>query len=128
MLKATAAFSGFSVNDLAKTKTFYAQTLGIQVDDEKDMGLKLHLPGGGEVFAYLKEDHQPATFTILNFVVDNIDEAMEELADQGVQFERYESMPQDEKGIFRGLSNGMGPDIAWFKDPADNILSILQEK
>jgi catechol 2,3-dioxygenase-like lactoylglutathione lyase family enzyme len=126
--KPTTAFSGFSVDDIAKAKKFYTGTLGLQVDELKDMGLTLHLPGGSNAFVYPKEDHQPATFTILNFVVDNIDEAMEELADNGVQFEHYKDMPQDEKGIVRGLSNDMGPDIAWFKDPAGNILSILQDK
>lgn len=127
MFKVKAAFSGFSVNDLAKAKEFYAETLGLKVDDE-GVGLRLHLPGGGTVFAYPKDDHQPATFTILNFEVDNIDEAVDELTNRGVQFEHYEGIPTDEKGIFRGGSQQMGPDIAWFKDPAGNILSVLEEK
>jgi catechol 2,3-dioxygenase-like lactoylglutathione lyase family enzyme len=125
MFQARAAFSGFSVNDLAKAKAFYAETLGLKVDDE-GVGMRLHLPGGGTVFAYPKDDHQPATFTILNFVVENIDEAVDELTNRGVQFEHYEEGPKaDEKGILRGLSKNLGPDIAWFKDPAGNILSVI---
>jgi catechol 2,3-dioxygenase-like lactoylglutathione lyase family enzyme len=127
MFKAKAAFSGFSVDDLAKTKEFYTKTLGLEVDDQ-GIGLRLHLPGGGTVFVYPKGDHQPATFTILNFEVDNIDEAVDELTTRGVQFEHYEDGPKtDEKGILRGLSQNMGPDIAWFKDPAGNILSVIED-
>ncbi|MBO0778334.1 MAG: VOC family protein [Ktedonobacteraceae bacterium] len=125
MFQAKSSFSGFSVNDLAKAKDFYARTLGLRVDNE-GVGIGLHLPGGGTVFAYPKDDHQPATFTILNFVVENIDEAVDELTSRGVQFERYDGMPQDEKGILRGLTLHMGPDIAWFKDPAGNTLAVLQ--
>ena len=125
-MKVKAAFSGFSVNDLAKSNEFYTKTLGLKVDDE-GMGLSLHLPGGGTVFIYPKPDHQPATFTILNFVVENIDKAVDELKSRGVTFERYEGPPQDEKGILRGRSQNMGPDIAWFKDPSDNIMSVLQD-
>ena len=126
MFQAKAAFSGFSVNGLAKAKAFYAGTLGLKVDDE-GVGMRLHLPGGGTVFAYPKDDHQPATFTILNFVVDSIDEAVDELTNRGVQFEHYEEGPKtDEKGILRGRALQMGPDIAWFKDPAGNTLAVLQ--
>ena len=126
MFQAKTAFSGFSVNDLAKAKEFYAGTLGLKVDDE-GVGMRLHLPGGGTVFAYPKDDHQPATFTILNFVVENIDEAVDELTNRGVQFEHYEEGPKtDEKGILRGRALQMGPDIAWFKDPAGNTLAVLQ--
>ena len=126
MFQAKMAFSGFSVNDLAKAKAFYAGTLGLKVDDE-GVGMRLHLPGGGTVFAYPKDDHQPATFTILNFVVDSIDEAVDELTNRGVQFEHYEEGPKtDEKGILRGRALQMGPDIAWFKDPAGNTLAVLQ--
>ena len=126
MFQTKAAFSGFSVNDLAKAKAFYAGTLGLRVDDE-GVGMRLHLPGGGTVFAYPKDDHQPATFTILNFVVDSIDEAVDELTNRGVQFEHYEEGPKtDEKGILRGRALQMGPDIAWFKDPAGNTLAVLQ--
>ena len=90
------------------------------------MGLEVSLPSGGSVFVYLKADHQPATFTILNFVVEDIDAAVDELKGKGVEFEIYEEMQQDEKGIARGKSQNRGPDIAWFKDPAGNILSVLQ--
>jgi catechol 2,3-dioxygenase-like lactoylglutathione lyase family enzyme len=126
MLKVKAAFSGFSVDDLAKSKKFYIEVLGLKADDE-GVGLRLHLPDGGTVFIYPKNDHQPATFTILNFVVENIDEAVDELKSRGVSFERYEGSPQDEKGILRGRSQQMGPDIAWFQDPAGNILSVLED-
>ena len=125
MFKAKAAFSGFSVNDLAKAKAFYTETLGLTIKDET-MGLVLNLPGGGTVFAYPKDDHQPATFTMLNFEVDDVDEAVEELGKKGVKFEHYEGMT-DEKGIARGIAAKRGPDIAWFKDPAGNILSVLKE-
>jgi catechol 2,3-dioxygenase-like lactoylglutathione lyase family enzyme len=125
MFQPKTAFSGFSVNDLAKAKEFYAQTLGLKVVEE-GVGLRLHLPGGGTAFAYPKDDHQPATFTLLDFVVDDIDEAVDELNSRGVSFDRYEGMPQDEKGIMRGIAQNMGPDIAWFKDPAGNVLAVLQ--
>jgi catechol 2,3-dioxygenase-like lactoylglutathione lyase family enzyme len=129
MLKATAAFSGFSVNDLAKAKQFYTETLGLKLTDDK-MGLQLDLPNGGAIFIYDKPDHQPASFTILNFVVENIDEAVDELVKSGVTMEHYDNMPapQDDKGVARGLAANQGPDIAWFKDPAGNILSVLQDK
>jgi catechol 2,3-dioxygenase-like lactoylglutathione lyase family enzyme len=129
MLKVQGVFGGFSVNDLTSAKEFYTKTLGLEIDSE-EMGLQLRLPGGGALFIYDKSYHQPATFTVLNFVVENIDEAIDELTGQGVKFERYDNMPapQDEKGVLRGLAAGMGPDIAWFKDPAGNILSVLQDK
>lgn len=128
MFKAKAAFSGFSVDDLAKAKEFYSGILGLKVDDE-GVGIRLHLPGSAAVFAYPKGDHhQPATFTILNFRVDDIDEAVDELTNRGVQFEHYEDGPKtDEKGILRGRKQNMGPDIAWFKDPAGNILSVIED-
>lgn len=124
-----AAFSGFSVNNLEAAHDFYVRILGLEVKDES-MGLRLGLPGGGEFFVYEKDDHQPATFTVLNFVVDDIDQTVDALASEGVVFERYEQMPapQDENGILRGLSANMGPDIAWFKDPAGNTLSVIQDK
>jgi catechol 2,3-dioxygenase-like lactoylglutathione lyase family enzyme len=125
MFQPKTAFSGFSVNDLAKAKAFYTQTLGLQVVEEGG-GLRLHLPGGGTAFAYPKDDHQPATFTLLDFVVEDIDEAVDALRGRGVNFERYEGMPQDEKGILRGIAQHLGPDIAWFQDPAGNILAVLQ--
>lgn len=129
MVKVQAAFSGFSVRDLKAARDFYGGTMGIGVEEEK-MGLKLVLPGDVRVFVYLKMDHQPANFTIMNFVVEDIDKAVSELEDKDVSFERYDvpEMPQDDKGILRGLSMHMGPDIAWFKDPSGNILSIMQEK
>ncbi len=125
MFKAKSAFSGFSVSDLAKAKDFYSKTLGLKVD-ENSMGLQLHLPGGATVFVYPKSDHQAATFTILNFEVDDIDAAVDELANRGVRFERYDGeLKTDEKGIARGKAQNRGPDIAWFKDPAGNFLSVL---
>jgi predicted enzyme related to lactoylglutathione lyase len=128
MFKNTKAFSGFSVNDLQKAKEFYGQTLGVEVSETPE-GLALKIAGGGQVFIYPKPNHEPATFTILNFPVDDIDEAVDELAKLGVRFEKYEGeMKTDEKGIFRGADSGHGPNIAWFKDPAGNILSVLQEK
>src|ERR1700730_1712587 len=127
VFKAKAAFSGFAVDDLAKARKFYTDTLGLQVDEEGDgMGIRLQLPGGGTVFVYDKADHQPASFTILNFVVDNIDEAVDELTGRGVQFEHYDNGAKtDEKGNARGRAQNMGPDIALFKDPAGNFLSVL---
>jgi catechol 2,3-dioxygenase-like lactoylglutathione lyase family enzyme len=129
MFKATAAFSGISVDDQAKAKEFYTSTLGLELSGET-MGLDLKLPGGGSLFIYPKDDHQPATFTVLNFVVENIDTAVEQLQSAGVKFEVYDNIPggQDEKAIARGLAAKQGPDIAWFKDPAGNILSVLQDK
>jgi len=126
-MKIETAFSGFSVDDIDKAKRFYTETIGLPVKSE-DMGLELELPGGHALFIYEKSDHQPATFTVLNFVVEDVDAAVEELVGHGVVFERYDGMPakQDEKGILRGLSVDQGPDIAWFKDPAGNILSVLQ--
>lgn len=126
MFQPKSAFSGFSVNDLAQAKTFYARTLGLQVDEE-GAGIVLHLPGGGTVLAYPKDNHQPATYTMLDFVVEDIDEAVDELQRLGVSFERYPGMQQDEKGIMRGRTQNIGPDIAWFQDPAGNILAVLQE-
>jgi catechol 2,3-dioxygenase-like lactoylglutathione lyase family enzyme len=123
MLKDSKAFSGFSVNDLAAAKKFYGETLGIELD-ENPPGLILKIAGGNGTFVYPKDDHVPATYTILNFPVSGIDEAVEELKGKGITFEHYDGMT-DEKGIARGLSNDQGPDIAWFKDPAGNFLSVL---
>ena len=126
MFEAKAAFSGFSVDDLTKAKTFYQETLGLNVDRD-GVGLGLHMPGGGTVFAYPKKDHQPATFTILNFEVDDIDVAVDELTRRGVRFEHYADGPQtDRKGILRGKSQNLGPNIAWFKDPAGNVLAVIE--
>lgn len=127
MLKDSHAFSGFSVNDLAQAKQFYGNTLGVDVE-ETEMGLTLKIAGGNNVFVYPKDNHEPATFTILNFPVDDIDAAADELSSKGIVFEHYgPDMHQDEKGITRGRAANMGPDIAWFKDPAGNILSVLQD-
>lgn len=131
MFKIQATYSSFSVDNLDETREFYSQVLGLETSDDT-MGLRLNLPGGGVLFIYPKDDHQPATFTVLNFVVENIDEAIDELAKRGITLERYDSIPllgeQDEKGVLRGLSANQGPDIAWFKDPAGNILSVSQEE
>jgi catechol 2,3-dioxygenase-like lactoylglutathione lyase family enzyme len=123
MLESSKAFSSFAVNNLQKAKQFYAETLGVKVKESKE-GLELH-PGSTEVFIYPKRDHTPATFTVLNFLVDDIEAAVDELKQKGVRFEHYEGeIKTDEKGIHR---NG-GPAIAWFKDPAGNILSVLEMK
>jgi len=126
MLHDSLAFSGFSVNNLTAAKAFYVDTLGVEADDGP-MGLTMKLASGSNVFIYQKDDHAPASFTILNFPVGDIDQAVEELAGKGVTFEHYPEMT-DDRGIARGLSNNMGPDIAWFKDPAGNVLSVLQDK
>lgn len=125
-----AAFSGFSVDNQTKAKEFYTKTLGLKLDDET-MGLNLSLPGGGKLFIYPKDDHQPATFTVLNFVVDDIDEAVDDLKSKDVKFEQYDlggGAKTDAKGIMRGIAAKQGPDIAWFKDPSGNVISVLQEK
>ncbi len=127
MLKSDKAFSGFSVNDIPKAKEFYGKTLGLDVSDGPMGNLELKLGNGASVFIYPKPNHEPATFTILNFPVDNIDEAVDDLTKKGVKFQHYD-MPQlktDEKGIARGGPD-RGPNIAWFTDPAGNILSVLQ--
>jgi catechol 2,3-dioxygenase-like lactoylglutathione lyase family enzyme len=125
MFNPTRAFSGFSVNDLAAAKEFYSSKLGLRVDPD-GVGARLHLTGGGDVFIYPKEDHQPASFTILNFEVEDIDAAVEELHSRGIELERYEDIPDvDSKGIMRGRKANTGPDIAWFLDPAGNVLSLL---
>ncbi len=123
MFRDTKAFSGFAVNDMQRAKDFYAGTLGLNVSEENGM-LHLHLAGGTEVLVYPKPNHIPATFTILNFSVDDIDKAVDQLVERGVRFERYEGFQQDERGIFRQA----GPYIAWFTDPAGNILSVLQDR
>ena len=123
MLENANAFSGFSVDDLNRAKQFYGEKLGLGVS-EIPAGLELQLGGGGRVFVYPKPNHEPATFTILNFPVANIDQAVDELTAAGVTFERYDGLEQDDRGIARG---GEGPNIAWFKDPAGNILSVLEE-
>ncbi|MGH9318984.1 MAG: VOC family protein [Vicinamibacteria bacterium] len=125
MFTDTKAFSGFSVNDIPKAKDFYGRTLGLEVSESHNL-LQLHLAGGAKVLIYPKPNHSPATFTILNFPVDDVEDAVDELTKRGVRFEKYDQaeLKTDERGIFRGE----GPLIAWFKDPAGNILSVLEEK
>ena len=122
MFENTKAFSGFSVDDLPRAKQFYGETLGVRVSEEHGM-LTLHIAGERDTLVYPKNDHTPASFTILNFPVDDIDKAVDELASRGVVFERYPGTETDEKGIFRGG----GPLIAWFKDPAGNVLSVIEQ-
>jgi catechol 2,3-dioxygenase-like lactoylglutathione lyase family enzyme len=123
MFENTRAFSGFAVDDLEAAKKFYGETLGVKVSEHYGL-LTLHLAGGRDTLAYPKPDHTPASYTILNFQVDDIDAAVDELVSRGVELQKYEGMGQDAKGINRAG----GPYIAWFKDPAGNILSVLQER
>jgi len=123
MFANTKAFSGFAVDDLQKAQEFYGQTLGLQTSEEHGL-LTLHLAGERNTLVYPKPGHTPADYTILNFPVDDIDAAVDELVARGVQIERYDGLGQDERGINRGG----GPFIAWFKDPAGNVLSVLQER
>ncbi len=123
MLKNSHAFSGFSVNDQAAAQEFYETILGLDVETD-DMGLRLKIVGSNTIFVYQKDDHVPASYTILNFPVDDIDQAVDELSSKGVTFEHYDNMT-DAKGIARGRAQDRGPDIAWFKDPAGNVLSVL---
>lgn len=120
-------FSSYSVDDIAAAKTFYQDVLGCTVNEDQ-MGLQLTFSNGHSFFLYEKENHQPATFTVLNFTVASIDEVVENLVSKGISMERYDTLPAplDEKGVLRGKAAGMGPDIAWFKDPADNILSVVE--
>ncbi len=125
MLAQSKAFSGFAVDDLEKAAEFYGETLGLEVEAIDDPGLlNIHLAGGRDILVYPKPDFEPATYTILNFPVEDVDATVEGLTERGVAFERYEGMDQDEKGV----SRGMGPTIAWFKDPAGNVLSVLDEE
>ena len=125
MLTDSPAFSGFSVDDTDRARTFYEDVLGLRVTVMTEMGgmLRLHLGGGAEVLVYPKPDHVPATFTVLNFPVPDIEKAVDELTGRGVRFEHYEDPPTDEKGIMRAG----GPLIAWFTDPAGNVFSVLQQ-
>lgn len=119
-------FSGFAVPDIAAATAFYGETLGLNVREEMDGVLRLTLPGGADVMVYVKPDHQPAVFTILNFEVDDIDAAVDALTTAGVQLERYEGFEHDAKGIVRSMEGEEGPPIAWFTDPAGNIIAVLQ--
>jgi catechol 2,3-dioxygenase-like lactoylglutathione lyase family enzyme len=123
MLGSTKAFSGFSVDDVDAAKRFYGETLGLEVS-ENDAGLTLHIAGDRPILVYPKDNHEPATFTILNFPVDDVEGTVAGLTERGVEFERYEGteLETDEQGIFRGG----GPLIAWFKDPAGNVLSVIK--
>jgi catechol 2,3-dioxygenase-like lactoylglutathione lyase family enzyme len=125
MFKDTKAFSGFSVKDVPQARTFYGDTLGLEVKDGKMGILELHIAGGNRIIVYPKKDHVPATFTILNFPVKDVEKTVDALAAKGIAFEQYHSngLDTDEKGIFR---KG-GPLIAWFKDPSGNILSVIEE-
>jgi catechol 2,3-dioxygenase-like lactoylglutathione lyase family enzyme len=127
MFENSAAFSSMSSNDTEASRRFYRDVLGLEVEDAQMGGLiSVHLPGGGVVLIYPKDDHVPATFTVLNFPVDDIDATVDALSAKGVVFEHYgPDLHQDAKGIMRGREAGMGPDQAWFTDPAGNILSVL---
>jgi catechol 2,3-dioxygenase-like lactoylglutathione lyase family enzyme len=122
MFAETKAFSGFAAPDLTEARAFYEGTLGLRVTEEHDL-LTLHLAGGRDTLVYPKPDHVPATYTILNFPVDDVEAAVDELQTRGVEVERYDGFDQDEKGISRAPD---GPAIAWFTDPAGNILSVLE--
>lgn len=124
MFRDTKAYSGFSVDDIPRAKEFYGDTLGLEVSEENGL-LTLHIAGDRGTLVYPKPDHTPAEFTILNFPVDDVEQAVDELTERGVEFERYQGteVETDEKGIFRGG----GPLIAWFRDPAGNVLSVIQQ-
>ena len=126
MFKARDAFGSFAVNDLEQARHFYADTLGLDVDKTHE-GLTLKTGGDSKIFIYAKPDHTPATFTVLNLPVDSVDQAVAELSSRGVRFERYDEgdLKTDEKGIYRGEE---GPNIAWFKDPSGNYVSVLEDK
>jgi predicted enzyme related to lactoylglutathione lyase len=123
MFADTKAFSGFAVDDVPKAEEFYGETLGLETSEAHGI-LTLHLAGDRPTIVYPKPDHTPASYTILNFPVEDIDQAVDALTERGVQIERYDGFEQDEKGIMRAG----GPYIAWFKDPAGNVLSVLQER
>jgi predicted enzyme related to lactoylglutathione lyase len=122
MFASTKAFSGFAVDDIHKAREFYGDTLGIRTSEENGL-MTLHLAGDRDTVVYPRPDHTPATYTILNFPVEDIEQAVDELSARGVRFERYDNFDQDERGVFRGG----GPYIAWFRDPAGNVLSVLQQ-
>lgn len=128
MFNNSQVFTSFSVDNLEKARTFYEEILGGKVEDESQMGIQFKFGSGNMIFIYPREDHAPATYTILNFIVDDIDNTVDELQQKGIDFLHYdlEGFPQDKRGIVRRLTAGMGPDIAWFEDPAGNILSVLQ--
>lgn len=125
MFTSTDAFAGFSVDDLDRAREFYAETLGLAVEDDAMGNLMLSLPSGARVLVYPKDTHEPASFTVLNFVVDDVEQAVDDLNGRGVQTKIYDDsvLPTNSKGIM----NAGGPQIAWFRDPAGNVLSVLQE-
>ena len=126
MLQQSKAFSSFSVNDIAKAKRFYQDILGLNVVDNPMGIIELHLENGNKIILYPKPDHLPATFTVLNFPVNDLEKIVDALIEKGISFEQYEGeIKTDKKGIFK--SDGNGPNIAWFKDPAGNILSVMEE-
>jgi catechol 2,3-dioxygenase-like lactoylglutathione lyase family enzyme len=120
-----SSFSGFSVDNLDKAKHFYSETLGFELEN-KYGGVNIKLSSNNTVWMYPKADHLPATYTMIDLVIENIDESVDELIKKGVVFEHYEGSLQDEKGIMRGKELNKGPNIAWFKDPAGNILAVLE--
>ena len=124
MLEYNEAFSGVSVDDIPRAKEFYGEALGLEVTEDDAGFLQLHIGERDFVFVYPKPDHEPAAYTMLNFVVDDIDRAVGQLTDAGVSFEEYDET--DERGVMRGRSTGQGPNIAWFRDPAGNVLSVMQ--
>lgn len=126
MFEKKAAFGSFSVNDIEKARTFYSDTLGLKVRQNRE-GLELDLPGGSRFMVYEKQDHEPATYTVLNFAVPDVEEAVNDLSGRGVRFEVYDKgdLKTDERGIHRGEP---GPNIAWFKDPAGNYISVLEQR
>lgn len=125
MFKPIVAMNAFSAKDLEAVKKFYREVLDFAVKDAP-MGIEIQLPGGATTAVYQSDKSEPASYTMLNIVVDNIDEAVDTLTERGITFERYDTFPQDEKGIARGLAAQRGPDAAWFKDPEGNILEVLQ--
>jgi len=129
LFKGSKAFTSFSVNDINKANDFYGKTLGLDVEEVKEMKglLNLKIADGNKIMIYHRPNHTPAAYTVLNFVVDNIDKTVDKLVSKGIRLERYKELDQEEKGILRGKSMNKGPDIAWFTDPAGNILSIIQE-
>jgi catechol 2,3-dioxygenase-like lactoylglutathione lyase family enzyme len=126
MLEKSQAYSGYSVDDIEAARAFYRDTLGLSVSDGGMGAILLELGSGAVVYVYPKPNHEPATYTVLNFPVDDIDAAVDELVAAGVVFARYEGAYQDDKGVARGKAVNQGPDIAWFTDPAGNVLSVME--